>query len=138
MHTPTPRRLSLLRNTVVGGCAGILAVSNAVDGRWWWFALAVVVLAWAVTDLVRTARRPEVDEAAVAEAAAEAAAIAYWTVDELRDLRAIHGVDTSTSTGKIRLIKVLRGADPRLGLAAAKNLVDTLDGVPRGGSADPS
>lgn len=139
MRTPTPRRLSLLRGSVIAVCSGFLAVTRAVDGQWWWFALALAVCAWSVTDLVRTLRRSAAEDAALATAReqAEAEAVARWSVHDLRELRAVHGVDTSTGQGRVALIKLLRQADPRLGLVAAKNLVDGLEGRPAG-PADPS
>lgn len=139
MRTPTPRRLSVLRNSVIAVCTAVLAVSRAIDGEWWWFALTLAVCAWSVTSLVRTLRRSSGQDAAraAAQAELEADAVARWSGVELRELRAINGVDTSTSAGRVTMIKLLREADPRLGLVAAKNLVDGLD-APRGGPADPS
>lgn len=111
-------------------CLAVTVIDRAMRAQWWWFAGSVLLTVWAVAMLVTTVRhrRPgsTTQQAARARTADEASAQAEWAPSRLRTLATDLGLDLSTSPGRAALIKALRESDERLGLVAAKDLVDRV------------
>lgn len=121
-------RVLVVGYCVLLACLGVMVVDRVMRGQWWWLIGTVVVMVWTVSKLVTAVRqrRPgsATQQAARARAADEASAQAEWTPPRLRGLAADRGLDLGTSAGRITLIRALRELDDRLGLVAAKDLVD--------------
>jgi hypothetical protein len=104
--------------------AGFLSVANAVDGDRVRSVLYLVATAVGVRGLWRFVRSGP--RSRVAQRPDEAAAVREWPAARVRGLARDLGVGTGTSDDRIALVKGIREADPRLGLVAAKGLVDDL------------
>ncbi|NAZ82105.1 hypothetical protein GTR02_09775 [Kineococcus sp. R8] len=123
-------RFLVLGYSVFLACLVITVIDRAMRAQWWWFVGSVVLMVWAAVMLVTTVRhrrpRSATQQVARTRATGEASAQAEWDPSRLRDLAADRGLDLSTSAGRMALINALRESDERLGLVAAKYLVDRV------------
>lgn len=113
----------------LGAIAGVvLSIENVLERDWLWLVVTAAVAVAAARGLWVLVRRGSASSRAAEDRRrqeAESAKGAMTTL-RIRGLAEQHHLDVMTSSGQIALIKVLREADPRLGLVDAKTLVDGL------------